>query len=122
MTSEAPGFPVRLNCRPSGVRVILAVAAGCTTASASTFRCPRTSTSTNRYVAPVVAVEDDLMEAENVAGVFDLVHRDLEARAAAARRWRVNVGDHFARVHDQLIRVLEPDEGDRLVFAPQNLQ
>jgi len=49
-------------------------------------------------LAAVVTVENDLVEAQDVAHVLYLVHRDLEVRPAAARRRRVHIPFALARV------------------------
>ena len=55
-------------------------------------------------VSLVVPEGHDLVEAHDVAGVLDVVHRELDRGPAAAGRRGVDVRDHRARVDDHLAR------------------
>ncbi len=59
--------------------------------------------------APMDAQSDDLVEAQHVATVLDVVHLDLNRGAATAGRRRINIAHYGARINDQLVSVLETD-------------
>ena len=64
------------------------------------------------YCAPMVAERDHLVEAKHIAAVFNVIHLNLHRGAAAAGGRGVNIADHRARIEDELVGVLEADEGD----------
>ena len=73
-------------------------------------------------IAPVIPVENDLVESQNVAAIFNVVHLDLDTRAASARRGRIDVADHCARVEIERVRLEELHECHRLPNGPEDLR